>query len=242
MTTEPRLPTNAGPVDWAGPDSYFYAVSGLIHAVQLPREASAAQPTPAVVMVHGWGGDEKVMWLFKQTLPAQVAIITPRAPLALDEEESGFIWYKRDEVGRPILTSRPDSVAQLSHFVASLPDLYPIDPARLLLIGFSQGAVMCNALALTRPELICGVASLNGLAPELPDHLAPVSSLAGLPVFIAHGRYDRTVPIQAAREARQTFESLAAEVTYGEYEVGHKMSSQGLRDLKTWVARLFAAK
>jgi len=235
LPTNPRLPANPGPLDWAGPDSYFYGISGLIHTVQMPPEASGADPVPAVVMVHGWGGDESVMWIFKQTLPPGLAIITPRAPLALDEAESGFIWYRRDEAGQPDPETKAAGLAKFEHFITSLPDLYPIDPSRLLLIGFSQGGAMCNALALTRPELIIGVASLGGF---IPEGLTPVDSLHQLPVFIAHGSRDETVPLRAAHKARQTYTALEADLTYGEYEVGHKMNSQGMRDLKAWVRKV----
>ena len=240
MSDKPNLPTSVGHVDWAGPDSYFYGISGLIHNVKLPPQATASNPAPAVVMVHGWGGDESVMWVFKQTLPDGVAIITPRAPIDLGNE--GYVWFEResdDLVGRPDPETQLAAIAKLKHFITSLPDLYPVDPERVLLIGFSQGGAMCNCLALTQPELIIGVAALASFIPPLPETVRTIDSLAGFPVFIAHGTRDETIPVKAARQARDRFQALGADVTYGEHDVGHKMSSQGMKDLRTWVkARL----
>ena len=234
MTTQPYLPTNAGPVEWAGPDSYFYAISGLIHCVRLPKAADLNHPAPAVIMVHGWGGDESAMWLFKHAVPAEAAIITPRAPMSL--EGGGYAWYYRDpDTRQPDLEGQTKAAAQFEHFVTSLPDLYPIDPARLLLIGFSQGGAMGNALALTRPELMLGVASIASFIPELTETISLDQPLDRLAVFITHGAQDDIVPVQAAHRARDLYQALQAKVIYHEYNVRHKVSSQGMEELKGWV-------
>jgi phospholipase/carboxylesterase len=211
-------------------------MSGLIHCVRLPASAEGSNLAPVVVMVHGWGGDESVMWVFKNVVSAEAAIITPRAPLDLDGE--GYIWFQRDEAGVADPASQLEAIHKFEHFITTLPDLYPIDPERLLLIGFSQGGAMCNTLAMTRPELIRGVASLASFVPKLPESVPTVSSVNRLPVFIAHGTKDDIVPVEEGRRTRQTYEQLGAEITYGEYEVRHKMSSQGIKELQAWVQRV----
>lgn len=233
MTTQPNLPS---PVDWVGPESYFFAMSGLIHGMRLPMEAGGGNLAPVVVMVHGWGGDESVMWVFKNVVPPEAVIITPRAPLDLDSE--GYVWFRRDEAGVPDPSSQLEAINKFEHFITTLPDLYPIDPERLLLIGFSQGGAMCNTLALTRPALLRGVASLASFVPRLPDSVTMVSSVNHLPVFIAHGSQDDIIPVSEARRTRQIYEKLGADITYGEYEVHHKLSSQGIKDLQAWVQRV----
>ncbi len=220
---------------WVGPDSPAYAAAGLIHTVYLPPLAASAPP--AVIMLHGWSGDEQTMGVFKQSLPPQAAIIAPRAPLVLTS--GGYGWFYRDD---PIHLSDPDSllaaVAKMERFLTALPQIYPIDPARLLLIGFSQGAAVSNSLVMARPELVKGVALLSGMGFELPELILPALSLAGLEVFIAHGVRDEIVPLSAAQQARQTYERLGARVTYGEYNVGHKMHVRGMKDLQTWARQV----
>ncbi len=233
---QPNLPHNAGPVDWIGPDSYFFGISGLIHNVRLPTEASGSHLAPAVVMVHGWGGDESVMWVFKNVVPPNAAIITPRAPIDLDG--NGYIWFERDDVGQPRTASHEIAIAKFEHFVSTLHELYPINPEHIVLIGFSQGGAMCNTLALTRPELVSGVASLGSFVPPFPENQGMVSSVNQMPVFIAHGTKDDIVPLAAAHRTREIYGERDAIITYDEYEVGHKMSSQGIKDLKAWVSIL----
>ncbi|MFN8456807.1 MAG: hypothetical protein U0401_19435 [Anaerolineae bacterium] len=192
---------------------------------------------PAVIMVHGWKGDETVMGIFKQTVPPGVAVVSPRGPLAV--EDGGYSWFLR--TGTELQPTPPESLleslSQLRQFITELPQLYPIDPTRLVLIGFSQGSTMANSLIFTYPQLAIGVASLAGLIPDVIQQTKS-PNLAGLPVFIAHGVRDEIVPLAAARYTRDLYRQLGAEVTYGEYHTGHKLTVQGMADLKAWLAKM----
>ena len=240
MTDKPNLPQNAGPVDWAGPECHETATSGLVHCVRLPQKAGASYPVPVMVMLHGWGGDEGAMWLFKQIVPPGVAVVTPRAPLDLGN--GGYAWFYRND---PLHLTEPDSlmdaIVKLEIFLTGLPQLYPVDPSRLLLIGFSQGAAVSNSLVMARPELVMGVALLSGMGFQLPELIPQAMSLVGLPVFIAHGVRDEIVPLSAAQEARKMYKELGADVTYNEYKVGHKMHTQGIKDLRAWAVEVIGS-
>jgi len=208
----------------------------LIHRVQIPPEANSNRPVPAVVMVHGWLGDETVMGIFKQTVPPGVAVISPRAPLAVNGK--GYGWYWRDQGGlQPETDSLWAGRDQLQAFLAGLPQQYPLDPRRIVLMGFSQGAAICNTLVLTRPGQVMGVVSLAGLIPDAVIETAQ-PDLAGLPVFIAHGVRDETVPLTSAQQSRDIYTRLGAQVTYDEYPTGHKLTAQGMADLKAWLANV----
>jgi len=233
---KPKLPSNIDFLQWVGPDNPASAESGLIHCTRIPPQASQAQPAPLLVMIHGWGGDESVMWTFKQLLPAHIGVVTPRAPLEITEGD--FVWFEEAGLQPPPESSRK-AVATLEKFLTTLPRLYPVDPTHTVLMGFSQGAFIGNAFTLTHPYDLIGVASLSGAMPDMPDVDRHDSLLAGIPVFISHGTRDETVPLEAARHTRNTYQTLGADVTYGEYSVGHKMNTQGLKDLERWLARLF---
>ena len=232
---EPDLPKNAGPVERIGPDHAFFNLSGLIHCVRLPKEADLHNPAPLVVMLHGWGGDECAMWLFKRVVPALAAIITPRAPI--DIGNGDFVWFNYLGSGRrPDSDSLHENMARLNHFLLTLPDLYPIDPTRLVLLGFSQGAAISNSLVLGRTKQnVAGLVSLSSFIPDLPELTDHVSTLTGLPVFVTHGVRDEIVPVARARQTRDLYARLGAEVTYREYSTGHKVHTDGLKVLKLWL-------
>ncbi|MBL8057174.1 MAG: dienelactone hydrolase family protein [Anaerolineales bacterium] len=192
---------------------------------RLPDQPGLA---PAVVMVHGWLGNEDVMWAFESTLPAGAAVFSPRAPLPV---QSGYGWMLPEDPG-----SFQRGLDALREFVTGLPAAYPVDPARLVLMGFSQGAAMAGALLLAAPELARGAAMLAGLLPEPAVAWAAPGRLAGRRLLILHGEHDETIPVDAARRARAVLTAAGAAVTYAEYPVGHKLSAQGMRALRAWLA------
>jgi len=266
---KPKLAATVDPLIWVGPDDPAFEYSGLVHYAHVPKEANLARPAPLVVMIHGWGGHEGVMWIFKQTIPPGVAVIAPRAPFALEQAE-GFTWFY--EQGGQRLEPTPESLERglekLQQFLASLPELYPVDPDHLILMGFSQGAAMITALLLTHPQLkagdgveplggepakastpyardatvdsitdrTLGVVLLAGAQLNRPQFRPAADSLAGLPVFIAHGSEDAIIPLAMAQQVRDIYLEAGAEVTYREYPTGHKVNSQGMKDLTAWLA------
>jgi phospholipase/carboxylesterase len=202
----------------------------LEHRAHMPQGA-AGQRWPAVVMVHGWLGNENVMSVFERTLPEGVGIISPRAPFEIAADSYG--WFKLDQ---------PDTfapgLAALEALVRGLPEAYPLDPARLLLMGFSQGAAMCFSLLLKEPALVPAVAGLAGFLPREAQPWAAPGRLAGRRVLVAHGTEDDTVPVARSREAAEALRAAGAAVDYREYAVGHKLNAQGMKDLKAWLGEV----
>ncbi|RME75631.1 MAG: hypothetical protein D6784_07555, partial [Chloroflexi bacterium] len=217
------------------PDSLVVEVSGLVHCARMPKTASLTRPAPAVVMLHGWGGDEAAMWVFRQAVPAAAAIITPRAPI--DPGIGGYVWFTYLDAAR----AHPDpgvlqsSLKRLRHFLHSLPDVYPVDPARLVLVGFSQGAAMVNSIVLGGYIHPLGVVSLAGFIPNLPGRTTGAVVRPNLPVFIAHGLRDDVVSVEEGRRVRDLYTRQGANVTYREDPVGHKVHTRTIKALKSWL-------
>jgi phospholipase/carboxylesterase len=177
------------------------------------------------------------MWIFKQTIPPGLAIVAPRGPLAV--EEGGYGWFWRDESElEPEVDALWAGRDHLHRFLSRLPQQYPLDSSRLVLMGFSQGAALCNTLAITQPGVVMGVASLAGFVPKPASEAAKNGSLESFPVFIAHGIRDETVPLAAAQESREIYTHLGAQVRYGEYPTGHKLTPRAMADLKQWLAQI----
>jgi phospholipase/carboxylesterase len=192
---------------------------------RLPDTATNA---PAILMVHGWLGNENVMWAFESYLPKAAAIFSPRG---FYSAEGGYGWWLHDDDAATFDTG----LAALREFVIGVREVYPVDPARIVLMGFSQGAAACAALLLKEPELARGAALLAGFVPRAAHAWATPGRLAGKRIFIAHGTEDETVPIEKARTARDVLIGAGADVTYGEYPVAHKMNPQALRALRQWL-------
>jgi phospholipase/carboxylesterase len=197
----------------------------LVHQLRQPN----TPPTLTVVMVHGWLGNEKVMWAFERALPESALVVSVRAPFEVD---GGYGWTLPDDSD-----SFERGLGELREFVSRL----PVASNKTVVMGFSQGAAMCYALLLSNPELLTGVAALAGFLPEQVSHLVTPHHLAGKRVFIAHGTQDATVPLVEAERAREAMLKCGAEVTYCTDPTGHKVGASGMRGLKTWLGKLVVA-
>ncbi len=201
----------------------------LVHRVHVPT-TEPYRVYPAVVLVHGWLGDEKVMSIFERTLPPRVVTVSPRGPFPAGGDAFG--WFSHD--GDP--QSFAEGLAALSSFVRDLPERYPVDPGCVVLMGFSQGAAISYGLALSEPEQVAAVAGLAGFLPEPARAWLAPGRLAGKPIFVAHGQADDTIPIDHARRAAEALRGAGAQVSLHEYPAGHKLNADGMADLKAWLA------
>jgi predicted esterase len=76
---------------------------------------------------------------------------------------------------------------------------------------------------------LAGFLPLAGSPPT--ESRSQLAELAGIPIMIAHGIQDETVPIAMAREARKSLESSGVKVSYCESETGHKLGANCARQL-----------
>jgi phospholipase/carboxylesterase len=184
-------------------------------------------------MLHGWSGDEKVMWVLETTVPLGSTIVTLRAPIEI--AGGGYQWL----AGRNALNSEMDDYrSAVDALVLTVNDLsrrFGIDPASWIFMGFSQGAATALAYATTaslpQPS---GLVMLAGFAP-----LGRVTSLRGVPVYWGHGTQDELIPIEHARRNADRLQASGVDVSFCEAEVGHKVGVECTRGLKTWFADHF---
>lgn len=187
--------------------------------------------------MHGRGADENDLAsaLLALEIP-DLVLVTPRAPFAFPY--GGYAWYNLAEEGVPNPETLQTSVGLVQKFVDEVKAAYPVDPKRIILLGFSQGTMMAYATALSNPSMFRGIAALSGYVPYRSRLPLQPSNLAGFPVFISHGLNDTVIPVQYGREAAKLLADAGANVTYREYPMGHEIGEQTIRDLKQWLLKV----
>jgi len=210
-------------------DGPAFDALGLVHRVRVP---AGTGPHPTLIMLHGLHGTEDVTWVFARAASPEWLIISPRAPFP---SRDGYRWSNLNEQGETDRSSFEDGLAALDRFMRRLPEVYPVDSARIIFLGFSQGAATAYAYVLPqRSQQVKGIAALSGfIAPTVAEYMP---RLDHLPVLILHGVKDETVPIDTARRNRDQLFAAGADVTYLESEVGHKVSSAGMAELRRWLS------
>jgi phospholipase/carboxylesterase len=199
---------------------------------------AAGEPEGAIVLLHGRGADEHDLYpLFDVLDPEQRLLgVTPRAPLQLPP--GGFHWYRLGGIPTPDPETFYASVPLLAALLEELP--VPLD--RVVLGGFSQGAVMSWAMSLgpDRPRP-AGVVALSGFLPRVDGWPLTLSGLDGFPVLIAHGSLDPVIAADFGREARDALTAAGADVTWRESPVPHTIDPGLIPELQAFVRRVLVA-
>jgi phospholipase/carboxylesterase len=209
----------------------------LVHRIR-PPSAPAPRP-PLAILLHGIGADEEDLLGLAPALDPRLLLVSPRAPH--QAAPMGHAWYAIDWSTRPpaIDAGQAESSRdRLAAFVEEVVARQGADPGRVLLLGFSQGAIMGLGLALARPDLVRGVVAHSGrLLPGFLSAAAPADALFRLEVLVQHGSGDDVVPVERGREARDLLAPLLGpRVSYREYAQGHTISEESLADAAAWLA------
>lgn len=194
-----------------------------------------AKPGRLLILLHGWMGDEKSMWVLARNLTPQYTILAPRGPFPVPE--SGYSWREISPGtwGKAALEDLHPAVQALLAFVDDWSASVGMQASQFDLMGFSQGAAMTYAIALFHPERVRRLAALSGFIPEHGEALLAAQRFSGKPVFISHGREDDLIPVEQARRAIALFKGSGAQVTYCESDAGHKVSKECLKELEIFL-------
>jgi phospholipase/carboxylesterase len=203
--------------------------SSLTYGLRRPRES----PQGILVLMHGRGADEHDLAPLLQALDPDGDLlgVLPRGPLALPP--GGRHWYVLREVGSPDRETFLETFAMLSDWLDGVLAENEVPPERLVLGGFSQGAVMAYSLGLAagrkRPAAIL---AFSGFIPRVDGFELDVEARAGLSVSISHGSLDPIISVEFAREARARLEAAGLAVRYREDPVPHTIAPGALAQAK----------
>ena len=198
------------------------------------------EKTPLFVLIHGYGSNEEDLFSFASELPNDSYVISVRAPY--DLQPYGHAWYAihfdADENKFSDNVQAKQSVEIIASFIDEIVKQYPIDTENVTLIGFSQGAILSYATALTYPEKISKVVALSGyFNQEILPEIIDTKAISHLKFFVSHGSVDQVIPVDWARKAKPALENLGLEVEYQEYPIGHGVSPKNFYDFKNWLQR-----
>ena len=207
-------------------------MDALTHLTRPP----AADPEGLLVLFHGRGADEHDLFPLLDLLDPDRRLLaaTPRGPLHLPP--GGAHWYAVREIGYPDPETFADTYARASSWLDDLARAAGIPPERMVVGGFSQGAVMTYALGLGRGRpRPAGLIALSGFVPTVPGFAVDLEP--PLPrVAIGHGALDPVISVDWGRRARDLL-TEGADVNYRESpHMGHSIDPMFLRELPQWLA------
>ncbi|GMU40859.1 MAG: phospholipase [Chloroflexota bacterium] len=198
-------------------------------------------PLPTVVAIHGHGANgQDLLGLGPLLAGGRLLVICPEAEFTLQPGMPSYTWFRRDDAGQRT-PEEFERVARLLHvFVDEAVTKAGGDPARVVLLGFSQGGSLAFRLGLAEPARWRGVAALSTWLPDEAVTAADPSALGSLPLLVQHGSTDPAIEVARARSSRDRLEEIGAKPDYREYSMGHQIGPESLTDLSRWLERVFA--
>jgi phospholipase/carboxylesterase len=215
---------------------------------------------PMLVLLHGYGapGEDLVPLARQLALPPEVRFAFPAAPLVLEQglppEHSGRAWWPIDMVelqraamlkDYAALTSRtPVGLADARGAVVALLDAlehdHGVDPKKLILGGFSQGAMLATDVTLRAERPPAGLAILSGTLIASGEWLPLMKARAGLPVLQSHGRADPVLSYAVAETLRDELSAAGLDLEFVPFSGGHGIPNGAIEALGRLVTRATA--
>lgn len=220
------------------------------------------RPLPAVVIEPSRSADACVIWLHglgadghdfagivpELGLPADhgIRFVFPHAPQMPVTINQGWVmpaWYDILRL-KPLIENEEDirhSEGIVRAFV-EYEQAQGVSSERIVLAGFSQGGAIALHTSLRHAGKLAGVLALSTYLP-LASRLADEASDAnrGNNILMLHGVRDEVIPMPFAEHSRRCLEAQGYDVTWCQYEMGHGVCADELRDVGAWLGERLPA-
>ncbi|MDP9456150.1 MAG: phospholipase [Actinomycetota bacterium] len=189
------------------------------HLLYVPAGYNPEHPAPMVVLLHGAGGD------------ARATLDLLLRPLA---DATGLILLaptSRRYTWDVIVGGYGPDVETIDKALEETFSRYAVDPARLAVGGFSDGASYALSLGITNGDLFTHVVAFS------PGFMAPAAQVGSPRIFVSHGTHDGVLPIdRCSRAIVPRLERAGYDVTYREFEGGHTVPPEIALEAVHWFA------
>ena len=163
------------------------------YGLKVPAGYDGKHPVPLVVLLHGYTSNGATQaGYFGLLTEADKAGFLLAYPDGTRDRLGNRFWNATDACC-DFFHSGVDDVAYLDAVIAEISARYPVDPARVYVVGHSNGAFMAHRYACDRASRVAAIVTLAGMTWKDQSHCP-----AGSPVSVlhVHGRNDMTIDYQ----------------------------------------------
>ncbi len=182
----------------------------------VPEKYRPEEPARLVVALHGAGGNGRqgLSWLQDLADAEGFLLLLP--------ESRGPSWDL-------IMGDYGQDVAFLDQVLEHVFERYAVDPERIAIEGFSDGASYALSLGLTNGDLFSHVVAFS------PGFLAPAAQRGEPGLFISHGVSDEVLPIErCSRRIVPLVRRVGYAVRYREFDGPHTVPAEIAREALVW--------
>lgn len=202
---------------------------GFVHRWE-PAPDEARGTTATLLVLHGTGGNENDLVPLARELVPGAAILSPRGKVL---ERGMPRFFRRLAEGVFDLEDLARRTDELARFVDDAASAYGFDRARVIALGFSNGANIAASMLLRLGAVLRGGLLLSPMVPFEPQAQPDLSAVS---VFIGAGMADTIILPAQARRLVEILRAAGADVTDYWHPAGHTITHEELRAARSWVA------
>ena len=191
---------------------------------------------PLLLLLHGYGSDERDLFGLAPFLPDAFVLAAVRAPLAPPFPAPGWSWYPIEGLDGRSSGAVTAAAAALIAWIDRATDAETIG-----ILGFSQGAAVALQALRLQPDRFAFVVNLAGYADPSPLPGDEVLAERRPPVFWGRGARDEVIPPAAVAHTVQWLPAhaeLSGRVYAG---LTHSVSQEELDDVHVFLDKQLAA-
>jgi phospholipase/carboxylesterase len=192
---------------------------------------------PLLLMLHGYGADERDLFGLSNSIAPGFLVFSARGPVST--QHGGFCWFDlgflpEQKFSYDYVSAR-NAAEKVAGTIRELKKRKDVDTTKVFLLGFSQGAILGYDIIVHHPGLVKGLVALSGAM--MSETMRNVSASIRKPlVFSAHGKLDDVVKFSDGKAAADFLSAKQlAEVSFREYQSGHNIPPETVRDIRQWL-------
>ncbi|HEV8217062.1 MAG TPA: alpha/beta hydrolase [Gemmatimonadaceae bacterium] len=182
-----------------------------------------------LLLLHGTGGDENDLVHLGQMLAPDAGLLSPRGNVL---ENGAARFFRRLAEGVFDIEDLHARTKDLVAFVDASAAQYGFDPAKVVAVGFSNGANIAGSMLLSSPRVLSGAVLFRPMVPFVPDE--PVS-LEGRRVYIGAAENDPIVSRRHPERLAEMLRVLGADVTLNWQPTGHALTRADVSSAYDWL-------
>lgn len=204
---------------------------GFVHRFVPARSGAAGGIT--LLLLHGTGGNENDLVDLGGMLLPGAALLSPRGKVLERGMPRFFRRLAEGVFDQEDLARRTD---ELADFVKDAANEYQLDPARVVAVGYSNGANIAASVLLRHPTALAGGVLFHPMVPFEPKE---PPALAGAKVFMSAGRSDPMVPRALTERLAELLASSGAAVSIHWEHGGHELVAAEVDAARSWLQTAF---
>ena len=190
--------------------------------------------SPALLLLHGTGGDENDLLPLGHLLRPGAALLSPRGQILENGQPRFFRRLAPGVFDQDDLIRRTHELADFVEDQSASRHL-----GKVVAVGYSNGANIAASMLLLRPDVLAGAILFRAMVPLEPPQ---PPQLDHTPVLLLAGRHDNMIPQDGTQRLAVLLEQSGAELTLEWRHTGHGLEQSEFTLARDWLDQHFLRK